>query len=305
MNTGYNQIVDTSRIASLNSRGDIAGLIALGEKENLPPASEDKTKRLLLAIDVQNDFMEGIGSLPVRGSKGDVERLTGWIYRNSARLTQIVCSLDTHSIAQIFHPAWWKDADGNQPQPFTTITADDLLTGKWDTALAENRERTLSYLQNLEANNSLRLCVWPYHCLKGTYGAELEGEFARMLYFHSAARRSSPVLIAKGQDPFSEMYGIIKAEYAPEGYTNTAVLDMIAQSDEVYIAGEASSHCVLSSAVQILRHFGDRKDITNRITVLEDCMSPIAGFEEATRKAFEGLKQEYGIKVAQSAEIIL
>ncbi len=301
MKTSYEQIVNTQNIASLQGKTNMAEIIALGESENLAPADTDTQKTLLLAIDVQNDFMEGLGSLAVPGSKGDVERLTRWMYRNAGRLTQVLCSLDTHSAAQVFHPCWWKDPQGRQPAPFTIITHDDVLNRRWNPANGA-RYRALEYLQNLEVTNQKRLCIWPYHCLASTYGADLEGEFTRMLYFHSAARRCAPMLVAKGQNPWSEMYGIIRAEYDPEGFVNTAVLDAVAQADEVYVAGEASSHCVLASVTQILEHFADQPNITRRITLLEDCASPIPGFEDATVKAFAGLQEQYGMRIAKSTE---
>lgn len=305
MRTKYNQIINTEQIASFDSKQNMPELIALAEKEELSPASDDKVKRLLLAIDIQNDFMEGVGSLPVEGSKGDVERLTRWIYKNASKLTQIMCSLDSHSVAQVFHPSWWEDQEGEQPLPFTLISSDDMLSGKWKTTNDKDYERTLSYLKNLETSGKLQLCIWPYHCLSGTKGAELESEFAKMIYFQSAARKTKPILIAKGQDPYSEMYGIIKAEYDPTGYVNKAVLEMIEQYDEIFLAGEASSHCVLESVRQILDYFKENDEIRRRITILEDCMSPISGFEEKTLADFSRLTVEYGIKIKYSSDIIL
>ena len=299
MKTTYEKIVNIDDIASQKGKTNLTEVIALGERENLSPAQNDSTKRLLLAIDVQNDFMEGLGSLAVPGSKGDVERLTRWMFTNADRLTHILCSLDTHSATQIFHPCWWTNPQGQQPAPFTVITYDDVLKGHW---LPVNNayERSLAYLQNLEAMGEKQLCIWPYHCLAGTFGANLEGEFTRMLYFHSAVRRYTPTLVAKGQNPWSEMYGIIRPEYDPEGFVNTAILDAVVQADEVYIAGEASSHCVLASVTQILEYFANRPDITRRITLLEDCTSPIPGFEASTRKAFACLQEQYGMKIINS-----
>ena len=299
MKTSYEQIVNINDIASQKGKTSLTEVIALSERESLSPAQSDSTKRLLLAIDVQNDFMEGLGSLAVPGSKGDVERLTRWIYTNADRLTHILCSLDTHSAAQIFHPCWWTNPQGQQPSPFTVITHDDVLKGHW---LPVNNayEQALAYLQNIEALGKKQLCIWPYHCLAGTFGANLEGEFTRMLYFHSAARRYTPTLVAKGQNPWSEMYGIIRAEYDPEGFVNSAILDAVVQADEVYVAGEASSHCVLASVTQILEYFADKPDITRRITLLEDCTSPIPGFEASTRKAFARLQEQYGMKIIKS-----
>lgn len=303
MNTKYEQIIDIENIASFDSKENIPEIIRLGKNENLSPAADDKKRILLLAIDVQNDFMENIGSLAVQGSKGDIERLTKWIYQNISAITQIMCSLDSHSITQIFHADWWVDAEGKYPQPFTIISCQDVVDGKWRATNGEN-VRSVEYLKNLEANGQKQLCIWPYHCLEGTSGAKLESEFTKMLYFHSAARKSTPVLVRKGQNPYTEMYGIIRAEYDPENYINRQVLDAIKEYDEIYVTGEASSHCVLASVTQIAEYFSDNRDITSRIILLEDCMSPISGFEESTKKEFRQLKEKYGISIKKSTDLI-
>lgn len=126
-----------------------------------------------------------------------------------------------------------------------------------------------------------------------------------MLYFHAAARSTAPQLIYKGQNPYSEMYGIIKAEYDRDQYINDEVLSAVSQFDAIYIAGQASSHCVLASVTQILEYFSDNKELTSRITLLEDCMSPIAGFEDNTRQQFEVLRKRYGIHIRKSTDIVL
>lgn len=304
MKTAYEHIIDIDRIASWESKEHIADIVALAKTETIAPADQDNRRTLLLAIDVQNDFMEDIGSLAVQGSKGDVQRLTQWIYHNLRSLTQVICSLDCHSMEHIFHPVWWLDKNDQEPQPFTIITYEDVINGVWKAANGEN-QRSLEYLRNLESSGKKQLCIWPYHCLEGTFGAKLESEFTKMLYFHAAARHTKPELIYKGQDPYTEMYGIIKAEYDPQGYSNQAILNAVGQYDATYIAGEASSHCVLASVEQILEHFGDNKDVTSRITLLEDCMSPIAGFEEQTQQRFEELQQQYGIQIRKSTEVTL
>jgi nicotinamidase-related amidase len=252
---------------------------------------------------MQNDFMEG-GNLAVPGSRKDIEHLTHFIYNNLDKISQIMCSLDIHSIAQIFHPYWWKDENGNHPKPYTVIPYDDVQQGKWKPVCGETA-RSLEYLKNIEKNGKRQLCIWPYHCLAGSFGASLEFEFTKMLYFHSVSRNSKPLFIQKGTDPYSEMYGIIKAEYDPTNFINIQVLNAIEKSDEIYIAGEAASHCLMDSAEQIFEYFAERPDITQKITILEDCTSPIAGFEQATIDTFEFFKTQYGVKIAKSTEIQL
>lgn len=304
MKTSYDQIIDVNNIASFNSKENIQEIISLAKCENITEASNDSPKTLLLAIDVQNDFMESIGTLAVQGSKDDVKRLTQWIYDNIQDLTQIMCSLDSHSIRQIFHPDWWVDDKGNNPQPFTTITYQDVQDGKWKAANGETN-RSLNYLKNLESDGKKLLTIWPYHCLQGTRGAKLESEFTKMLYYHSAARNSMPILIPKGQNPYTEMYGIIKSENPEDCYINQMVLDAVKQYDRIFIAGEASSHCVLASVEQILEYFSDNREITSRITILTDCMSPITGFEEVTQNRFSELSSIYGITLEESINVKL
>ncbi|MGE8426590.1 MAG: hypothetical protein ACN6O7_01895 [Sphingobacterium sp.] len=301
--TQFDQIVNIQQIAS-GKKDNVADMLTLAKEEDIPPAASDKRRTLLLAIDVQNDFMESIGSLAVNGSKADVQRLTKWMYRNVEALTQVMCSLDCHSIMQIFHPAWWLDSAGNHPEPFTIIRHSDVRDGIWYAANG-NTALSLDYLRHLESEGKKQLCIWPYHCLEGSSGAQLESQFTNMLYFHSAVRQTKPILVYKGQDPNTEMYGIIKAEYDDNKYVNHAVLDAIRDYDAIYIAGEASSHCVLASAMQILEYFEHDRSITSRITLLIDCMSPIAGFEEQTLQHFETLKEKYGIQIRLSTEVNL
>lgn len=304
LNTTYDQIIDVPKIATVGADENIQEILALGLAENCKPVTQDSKRNLLLGIDIQNDFMEDIGSLAVEGSRDDVQRLTSWMYQNMNSLTQVICSLDCHSMEQIFHPLWWVDAEGKQPTAFTIISYEDALSGRWKAANGES-ERSLEYLRNLEIEDKKQLCIWPFHCLEGTYGAKLESQFTKMLYFHAAARHSTPQLIHKGQNPYTEMYGIIKAEYDTTGYINTRVLDAVAQYDGIYVAGEASSHCVLASLIQILEHYEGQLDITSRITLLEDCMSPIAGYEQSTAQHFQQLQQQYGIRIKKSTDIIL
>lgn len=304
MNTQYNQIVDIENIAQLTPKGSIAEVIHLSKNEQIIPASEDKRRVLVLAIDEQNDFMEGIGTLPVIGSKDDIAHFTKWIYNNLANITQIMCSMDCHTVNQIFHAEWWMDKEGNYPTPFTEISYKEVAEGIWKARNGECK-RSLQYLRNLEKNGNKKLCIWPYHCIEGTAGAQLEGEFAKMVYYHAAVRRTSPRFIYKGQDPFTEMYGVIKAEYDPANYINHSILDAIKAFDEVYIAGEASSHCVLASVTQIAEYYRSNKELTSRITILTDCMSPIVGYEKSTKEAFEKLSTTYGIKLKTTQEVTL
>ncbi len=302
MKTNYEQIVDIAKIAK-HGQLDLNPIFTMAESESLTPSINDSCSRLLLCIDMQKDFIEG-GALAVPGSIGDVERTTRFIYNNMEGISRIMCSLDTHIAHQIFHPCWWSDPNGNHPDPYTIITYDDVKNNVWRPVIG-NPQDSIEYLKGLEKAGQKMLCIWPYHCISGTEGFTLENEFAKMVYFHSVARKSVNHMIQKGTDPYSEMYGIIKPEYSKKNFLNTPVLTAIEKYNEIFVVGEAASHCLMESVRQIAEHFANRPEITQKITILEDCTSPITGYEDETQATFADFKNSYGIKFAKSTDIQL
>ena len=303
MKTKYEQIVDETKIGRSGVL-NLNAIFALAALEEFSPAANDTIRRLVLLIDDQFDFMEG-GALGVPGSIGDVKRLTRFIYNNMGGITCIMGSLDTHTPHQIFHPCWWVNSAGDHPAPYTIITYDDVVHNRWRPVIGDPRI-SLEYLKELEKAGSDKklLCIWPYHTIAGTVGASLENQLAKMVYFHSVARKTVNRMIHKGEDPYSEMYGIIKPEYSPENYMNMDVLNAIEEYDEIYVAGEAASHCLQESVRQIAEYFVNRRpDVLRKITILEDCTSPIPGYELATMNFFNKLENVYGIKFAKSTDI--
>lgn len=276
-------------------------VITLGESENLPASVNDIEKNLLVVIDAQYDFHEG-GSLAVPGAREDTRRTTEFIYKWAHKITNILVSLDTHAIVQIFHPAFWFDKDGNHPGPYTVITLEDVRSGKYNSLYINE---AIKYLEGLEAGQKKQLVIWPYHCLQGTKGWLPEQELIKMVYFHSAARKARPFFLLKGQNPFSEMYGIYKEEFSISGanFVNTKVLKLMEDYDKIYFLGQAKSHCVLESMKQFLEEYADRPDITSKVYFVIDCSSCVAGFEDATEKELQRLAKDYGIKVVKSTDV--
>lgn len=248
--------------------------------------------KLLICVDFQNDFLEG-GTMEVSGGNADVDRTIEFIKNN--KIDKIICSLDTHTKKQIFHKCYWKDQNGNEPDNYTIITKEDVENGKWIPTNG-NIEYAIEYLSHIKSEGRKELCIWPYHCLIGTKGASLCERLADVVY------QNNNLFIQKGMDPDTEMYGIIRPEYNENNYYNYEVLEAIEQYDEVYITGEASSHCVVESVKEIAEYYEGNFELLSKITVLTDCMSSIKGYEEDTEKEFEILKTK-GIKLAKSTEI--
>jgi len=297
----YEEIVNVHDIGNKNVR-KLNELLSLAGNVKGIPASEDKEKVFLLCIDFQNDFMEN-GELGVPNSHKDVENVTRFIHTHLNKITKIGVSLDTHTPEQIFHPFWWVDAEGRHPAPFTIITYSDVLDGKW--LPRKEKEKSLEYVQNLEKIGKKQLCIWPYHCIKGTFGASLEGQLANIVYFHSLVRQTEVKTVIKGESPVTEMYGIFKPEYDPNYELDVQLLEEITSYDKIFVAGEAKSHCVLESLYQMLDYMSKKGRETSQVYVLEDCMSSIPGFENETEEAYQRLADTYHIQLVKSTEVEL
>ena len=111
-----------------------AGLVteageAFAAKHGVKPAGQDKFRIAAFGIDVQVGFCTPGASLFVPGAVEDTMRTTEWLYRNLDKLTGLFFSLDTHRVFQIFHPAWWVDAQGRHPAPLTPVFYEDVRAG--------------------------------------------------------------------------------------------------------------------------------------------------------------------------------
>lgn len=299
MKTPYCDIVNVASIGSETNPIDLNVILPLAAQEGLTPANKNTERVMFLGIDVQQDFMDN-SALGVAGARGDVERMTKFIYDNADKITKIAVSIDTHTPHQIFHPCWWIDKNGNNPASGTIITLADLDSGKWRPIIKpiESRE----YVEHLEQDGKKNLCIWNYHCIQGTSGAALENQFANMIYYHSVAKKSIVKRLVKGYDPCSEMYGIIKPEYDQKNFINLEFLNELVRYDKIIVGGEAKSHCVLETIKQILEHFANKPDVTNKIYILEDCMSSIPGFEDITEQTFQSWNAMYGVHFVKSTD---
>lgn len=298
MNTKYEEIVNVNAIGKPENPISLNEILKKANDEQLTPSKQNREKVLFLGIDVQQDFMDN-GALGVPGAHGDVERMTRFIYENMDKISNIAVSIDTHTPHQIFHPCWWIDENGNNPAPYTPITLADLDSGKWRAVI--NPMASRDYVEHLEKDGKKTLCVWSYHCIQGTTGCALENQFSNMIYFHSVAKKSVVQRLVKGQDPLSEMYGVIKPEYDTKGYINLDFLNKLESYDKVVIGGEARDYCVYESLKQMFDFHKDHTDTLKKIYVLEDCMSAIGNSEDVD-KMYADLQDQYHFNIVKSTE---
>ncbi|GAB4268380.1 MAG: hypothetical protein Kow0080_11260 [Candidatus Promineifilaceae bacterium] len=297
---------DPSRIGTL-FYPDYAAIATEAQSANLKPAAQDQQKVHLVIIDMQVDFTHEKGSLYVPGSIGDIQRTIEFIYNNAERITNITCSLDSHLPHQIFHPAWWADAQGNHPAPFTMITYDDIKAGKWRPLV--DPVWSTKYVQKLEQEAKKVLTIWPYHVMIGSLGNALDPELFTAVLWHSLARKTQPTWLTKGSIPQTEHYSIIQPEVPvashPLGGKNKAFLDTLDDADIIVIAGEAESHCVLETVEDLVEDFGQKPDALRKIYFLRDCTSPVlhpdVDFHAIALKQFAQFEQQ-GVNFIDSTD---
>jgi nicotinamidase-related amidase len=274
--TNTPRFYEPARIGTL-FHPDLPAIAAQAESAGLPPADRDARRILLLIVDMQVDFCHERGALHVPGALEDLRRLIEFIHRRAAEITGIICSLDSHHVFQIFHPAWWVDAHGSHPPPFTIITRSDLEQGRWRPVLQP--EWSLGYVRKLEEAAKKQLTIWPYHVPIGGVGNALDPELWSTIFWHAIARRSRPRWLVKGSIPETEHYSILRPEIEidanPQGRLNRELLGVIEACDRLVVAGEASSHCVLETLEDLVDVLGDRPDRLARIRLLTDCTSPV------------------------------
>lgn len=279
-----------------------------------------KTATQLLIIDPQNDFCDVpdayrpadpltgapvAPALPVAGAHADMLRAAQFISSAGSALDEIIVTLDSHHQVDIAHPTFWQDADGQAVAPFTTITAARVRAGAFLPRDPSALPRTLAYLDALESRGRYLLMVWPVHCEMGTWGHDVHADVRDAYNRWERTRLRNVRKVSKGENPWTEHYSAIQAEVpdTEDEHTqlNTALLAALGRAELLFIAGEASSHCVRATTEHIVAHLpGGRPE---RLVLLTDCMSPVAGFE-AQHRAFLDAMRTRGVRLATSTEAL-
>jgi nicotinamidase-related amidase len=246
------------------------------ERCDIAPAANDKERVAVFGIDCQIGFCTPGASLFVPGAVEDMKRSIDFIYRNLEKITALHFSLDTHRVFQIFHPAFWVDAKGNHPAPFTPIFHEEVRAGKW-ISIAHPKE-ALEYTAKLEKSGKYVLTIWPYHTLLGGLSHALVPALMECAMFHALSRKAQTHFETKGTHAMTENYSVLSPEVKELGAQsvgafNAPFFKLLADFDRVYVFGQAKSHCVLSTLKDMQAH-GDMA-LLDKVYVLEDCMSSV------------------------------
>jgi nicotinamidase-related amidase len=300
------------------------------QRHGLRPAAADAFRLCLLAVDVQNTFCVPGFELFVGGRSGtgavdDNRRLCEFIYRNLGTITQVLPSLDTHDAMQVFHAIWLVDDEGNHPDPYSLVSAEEVAAGRWQVneavaeALgidAEYARRHLShYTRALAEGRKYELTVWPYHAMLGGIGHALVSAVEEAVFFHGVARQSRPEFQVKGNNALTEHYSMLGPEVTegPDGDRiadrNAALIEKLLSFDAVVVAGQAKSHCLAWTIDDLLADESVReRGLAERTYLLEDCTSPVAvpGIVDYTDEADAAFERyvDAGMHVVRSTDSI-
>ncbi|RZM76115.1 isochorismatase [Leptolyngbya iicbica] len=268
---------------------------AWAQQQDIAPASQDPLRLCLLLIDVQNtfclpEFELYVGGRSGQGALNDNRRLCQFIYQNLGVITAIAPTLDTHTAAQIFHPLFWLDSQGNPPAPMTMISYDDVVAGKWQVnpemapymAVEDLQEFALHYTRRLTYDSKYPLTIWPYHSMLGGIGHALVSAIEEACFFHSIARHSPTLYEVKGSNPLTENYSVLSPEVLEDSQgsaiarKNQRFTDKLLDFDAIVVAGQAKSHCVAWSVEDLLTEINARDpQLAQKVYLLEDCTSPV------------------------------
>ncbi|HAS40697.1 MAG TPA: nicotinamidase [Microscillaceae bacterium] len=259
-------------------------------------------KNALLIIDAQYDFCHPNGALYVPGAEKDMERLSKLINDQADKIDHICVTLDSHPVNDVSHPGFWQDKNGNPPAPFTIITLQEVQEGKWTPRFYP--EKVIKYLQDLEAQGQFPHCIWPEHCLIGSKGNALDDQLMDSL--KSWTRRGKFYqAVTKGTYPLTEHFGIFMAQIPvadrPETQLNQSLIKTLENFQNVYVAGEARSHCVATSLKQALDY---APGLADKMVIVEDCMSDVPNMGHLGTPIYDEA-QKRGLRFAKAADIQL
>ncbi len=296
----------------------------------IAPASRDRFKICMVAVDVQNTFcIPGfelyVGGRSGKGAIDDNRRLCKFLYRNLDAITQICPTMDTHQAMQIFHAIYLINDNGEHPSPFTLISEEDILKGLWrfNPALSYSfhiteqygQQHLLHYTRKLKEGGKYDLTIWPYHAMLGGIGHALVAAVEEAIFFHCVARYSQADFHVKGDRPFTEHYSVLGPEVLqgpqgePIGQKSDKFFRKLLQFDAVVIAGQAKSHCVAWTIADLLEDIlAQKRELVEKVYLLEDCTSPVVipGVVDYTDLAEAAFKRfaDAGMHVVRSTDPI-
>ena len=230
----------------------------------------DPVSIAILSIDNQKDFING--SLAVKGADRSADNTATMIRGHKDEIDMIIESHDNHNKVHIAHIIWYVDAMGCHPDPYTYISCEAFMSGKYRCYNPQLQDWTEGYMKKTGG-----VMVWPYHCLIGSVGAavwpnlrdamgEWEDGFNKMFD------------LVKGSCPYTEHFSALKAAVVYPGDKkatdmNTTFIRMLSKYTHIAIVGQALDFCVKHTVTDIINEFGE--DEVSKLWLLEDATNEV------------------------------
>jgi nicotinamidase-related amidase len=202
-----------------------------------------------------------------------MERLAKLIEQHGPALDAITVTLDSHHRYDIAHPAFWYGPAGEQPL-LCPITLADVDAGRWLPADPALLPAVRHYLQHCV------LFVWPPHCLVGSWGHNIHDGLNQALQQWECQRLRPVQYLFKGLNPLTEHFSAFEADLPLADDLTTCF------NPQQVAALIAAQRVIVAGAVAALRgQFGTQPaapsgaDFARKLVLLEDCSSPVPGFE--------------------------
>lgn len=258
-------------------------------------------KTMLLIVDPQIDFVDEDGALPVKGAPDDMRRLAAFIDRHGDMIDKILVTLDSHHIIHIATPIYWEDTDGNPPPRYSTISLEDVTSGKWQPRY--NQADAPVYLEQLEVRGK-SLIIWPPHCVFGSIGWAIYPELYAAIFRWVADGKGQFETHTKGEEEKTEMFSAIRPDVSfdneKDGHNAFKFIARLDSYGRILIAGEAEDFCVRETVKDMVLL---RPDLAGRFVLLKDCTSAISPDDPSLKTFWEDC-QKKGLKISTSTEIL-
>lgn len=225
------------------------------------------------------DLVKRPGNLMVPGAAADMERLGKMIVKARKKIDDISVTMDSHRPTHIAHGDFWRDDNGGVPAPCTVIAKDDVCgkNPKWRTYNPGDQKWGEEYVTKLEQRGRNPLCIWPKHCIIGSHGWQVYTPLQSALMEYCEKEWAAISYLIKGDDPYTEWYSAVMADVEipknPKTMLNTDFIRRFQDADLILIAGEALSHCVRFTFMDIFDKLGDKA--VKKFMLLTDATSPV------------------------------
>ncbi|HUW48642.1 MAG TPA: hypothetical protein VMW36_07860 [Patescibacteria group bacterium] len=287
----------------------VALVIIDPQADFVQPANPELAAAMLAAnngvMTPQIQFVHDGGALCVPGADQDCIRLARMVNRLEGKIDSVHITLDSHQEIDIAHPIWWRDSNGNHPDPFTIITVDDVEKGRYVTSNPAALKRSTEYVRTLAANSRYPLCIWPTHCVTASEGWQIEANVSNAVRQWGKNRFKMVDFVTKGSNPWTEHYSAIKADVPdpsdPTTLTNSRLVNTVDEADLILVSGQALSHCVANTVLDLIKEFG--ADSVKKLVLLRDTCSNVPSFEQ-NGQDFIDQARSLGMRVDSSTSIL-